>query len=102
MYQSALKGHSTATDLADYLVKKGMTFRDAHEIVGKVVSHAINENKDLSELSLKELKVFNSSIESDVFDAISLEGSVNVRNHLGGTSPKQVSLAIKAARKSIK
>jgi len=53
--------------LADYLVKKGMTFRDAHEIVGKAVSYGINENKDLSELSLKELKVFNSSIESDVF-----------------------------------
>ncbi len=102
MYHSALKGHTTATDLADYLVKKGMTFRDAHEIVGQAVSHAINQNKDLSELSLKELKVFNSSIENDVFDAISLEGSVNVRNHLGGTSPKQVSLAIKAARKSIK
>ena len=102
MYQSALKGYTTATDLADYLVKKGMTFRDAHEIVGKAVSYGINENKDLSELSLKELKVFNSSIESDVFDAISLEGSLNARNHLGGTSPKQVSLAIKAGRKSIK
>ena len=84
------------------LVKKGMTFRDAHDIVGKVVSYGINENKDLSELSLKELKVFKSSIENDVFDAISLEGSLNARNHLGGTSPKQVSLAIKAGRKSIK
>ena len=79
-----------------------MTFRDAHEIVGKAVSYGINENKDLSELSLKELKVFNSSIENDVFDAISLEGSLYARNHLGGTSPKQVSLAIKAGRKSIK
>ena len=57
MYQSALKGHTTATDLADYLVKKGVTFRDAHEIIGQAVSYAINENKDLSELSLKELKV---------------------------------------------
>ena len=102
MYNSALKGYSTATDLADYLVKKGATFRDAHEIVGKAVSYSINNNKDLSELSLEELKNFNSSIEKDVFDLISLEGSINARNHLGGTSPKQVSLAIKTHRKLFK
>ena len=102
MYNSALKGYSTATDLADYLVKKGATFRDAHEIVGKAVSYSINNNKELSELSLEELKNFNSSIEKDVFDLISLEGSINARNHLGGTSPKQVSLAIKTHRKLFK
>ena len=102
MYNSALKGYSTATDLADYLVNKGATFRDAHEIVGKAVSYSINNNKDLSELSLEELKNFNSSIEKDVFDLISLEGSINARNHLGGTSPKQVSLAIKTHRKLFK
>jgi|TARA_B100002003_G_scaffold30409_1_gene25377 argininosuccinate lyase len=102
MYNSALKGYSTATDLADYLVKKGATFRDAHEIVGKAVSYSINNNKDLGELSLEELKNFNSSIEKDVFDLISLEGSINARNHLGGTSPKQVSLAIKTHRKLFK
>ena len=102
MYNSALKGYSTATDLADYLVNKGATFRDAHEIVGKAVSYSINNNKELSELSLEELKNFNSSIEKDVFDLISLEGSINARNHLGGTSPKQVSLAIKTHRKLFK
>ena len=102
MYQSARKGFTTATDLADYLVKKGLAFRDAHDIVGKAVSYGIKENKDLSEFSLDELKKFNKLIEKDVFDIISLEGSINARDHLGGTSIKQVSLAIKAGRKSIK
>ena len=102
MYRSALKGYTTATDLADYLVKKGLAFRDAHDVVGKAVSYGLKENKDLSEFSLDELKKLNSLIEKDVFDVISLEGSINARNHLGGTSPKQVSMAIKAGRKSIK
>jgi len=102
MYHSALKGYTTATDLADYLVKKGLAFRDAHDVVGKAVSYGLKENKDLSEFSLDELKKLNSLIEKDVFDVISLEGSINARNHLGGTSPKQVSMAIKAGRKSIK
>jgi len=102
MYQSALKGYTTATDLADYLVKKGLAFRDAHEVVGKAVSYGLKENKDLSEFTIDELKNFNSLIEIDVFDVISLEGSINARNHLGGTSPKQISKAIKSGRKSIK
>ena len=102
MYQSALKGYTTATDLADYLVKKGLAFRDAHDVVGKAVSYGIKEGKDLSEFSIDELKKFNSLIEEDIFDVISLEGSVNSRNHLGGTSPNQISIAIKAGRKSIK
>ena len=102
MYQSALKGYTTATDLADYLVKKGLAFRDAHDVVGKAVSYGIKEGKDLSEFSINELKNFNSLIEEDIFDVISLEGSVNSRNHLGGTSPNQISIAIKAGRKSIK
>ena len=102
MYHSALKGYTTATDLADYLVKKGLAFRDAHNVVGKAVSYGLKENKDLSEFNIEELKSFNSLIEKDVFDVISLEGSINARNHLGGTSPKQVSMAIKAGRKSIK
>ena len=102
MYQSALKGFTTATDLADYLVKKGLAFRDAHDIVGKAVSYGIKENKDLNEFSLDELKSFNKLIEKDVFDVISLEGSINARDHLGGTSIKQVSKAIKAGRKLIK
>ncbi|MDA8905778.1 argininosuccinate lyase [Candidatus Thioglobus sp.] len=102
MYQSALKGYTTATDLADYLVKKGLAFRDAHDVVGKAVSYGIKEGKDLSEFSINELKNFNSLIEEDIFDVISLEGSINSRNHLGGTSPTQISIAIKAGRKSIK
>ena len=102
MYQSALKGFTTATDLADYLVKKGLAFRDAHDIVGKAVSYGIKENKDLNEFSLDELKSFNKLIEKEVFDVISLEGSINARDHLGGTSIKQVSKAIKAGRKLIK
>ena len=102
MYQSALKGYTTATDLADYLVKKGLAFRDAHDVVGKAVSYGIKEGKDLSEFSINELINFNSLIEEDIFDVISLEGSINSRNHLGGTSPNQISIAIKAGRKSIK
>ena len=102
MYQSALKGYTTATDLADYLVKKGLAFRDAHDVVGKAVSYGIKDGKDLSEFSIGELKKFNSLIEEDIFDVISLEGSINSRNHLGGTAPNQISIAIKAGRKSIK
>ena len=102
MLNSAIKGYTTATDLADYLVKKGLPFRDAHDVVGKAVAHGIKENKDLSEFTLDELHAFNTSIESDVFDAISLEGSVNSRNHTGGTSPKQILNAIKVGRNSIK
>lgn len=102
MYQSALKGYTTATDLADYLVKKGLAFRDAHDVVGKAVSYGIKEGKDLSEFSIGELKKFNSLIEEDIFDVISLEGSINSRNHLGGTAPNQISIAIKTGRKSIK
>ena len=102
MYQSALKGYTTATDLADYLVKKGLAFRDAHDVVGKAVSYGIKEGKDLSEFSINELKNFNSLIEEDIFDVISLEGSINSRNHLGGTSPNQILIAIKTGRKSIK
>jgi len=102
MLNSAIKGYTTATDLADYLVKKGLPFRDAHDVVGKAVAYGIKENKDLSEFTLDELHAFNTSIESDVFDAISLKGSVNSRNHTGSTSPKQILNAIKVGRNSIK
>jgi len=102
MLHSAIKGYTTATDLADYLVKKGLPFRDAHDVVGKAVVYGINSDKDLSEFSLEELQEFNSDIDSDVFDAISLEGSISSRNHLGGTSPKQILNAIKVGRNSIK
>ncbi|CAB9539295.1 Argininosuccinate lyase (EC [Bathymodiolus brooksi thiotrophic gill symbiont] len=102
MYNAAKKGYTTATDLADYLVKKGLPFRDAHEVVGKSVAYGIQKQKDLSELSLEELQTFDASIENDVFDILSLEGSLCARNHLGGTAPNQVKQAIKMAQKTLK
>jgi argininosuccinate lyase len=98
MREAALRGFSTATDLADYLVKKGVAFRDAHEIVGKAVALGVAEEKDLSELTLEQLQQFSDLIEADVFDkALTLEASVNARDHIGGTSPKQVEAAITRA-----
>ncbi len=98
MREAALRGYSTATDLADYLVRKGMPFRDAHEVVGKSVAYAISQQKDLSELSLEELQQFSGTIAADVFDVLTLEGSVNARNHTGGTAPAQVRAAAQRAR----
>ncbi len=98
---AARDGYATATDLADYLVKKGLPFRDAHEAVGNAVAFAIEQNKDLSELSLKELRRFDERIDDDVFDVLTLDGSVAARDHFGGTAPKQVRKQIKAARKII-
>ena len=98
MREAALRGFSTATDLADYLVKKGVAFRDAHEIVGKAVALGVAESKDLSELTLEQLQQFSALITNDVYDqALTLEASVNARNHLGGTAPRQVKLAIERA-----
>jgi argininosuccinate lyase len=98
MREAAFKGFSTATDLADYLVKKGMAFRDAHHVVGAAVAHASAQGCDLSELSLDTLKRFSPTIEADVFEVITLDGSVAARNHVGGTAPKQVRAAIARAR----
>ena len=95
MREAALRGFSTATDLADYLVRKGMPFRDAHEVVGKSVAYGIEQNKDLGEMSLEELVQFSDTIEQDVFDVLSLEGSVAARDHVGGTAPNQVRAAVK-------
>ncbi len=102
MFESTKKGYTTATDLADYLVKKGLPFRDAHEVVGKSVAYGIKQQQDLSELSLKELQKFDVRIENDVFDILSLEGSLCARNHFGGTAPNQVKQAVKAARNTLK
>ena len=93
MRDAALKGFSTATDLADYLVVNGMPFRDAHEVVGKAVAYGIETSKDLSEMRLDELQKFSDTIKDDVFDVLTLEGSVNARNHIGGTAPAQVKVA---------
>ena len=98
MRAAAMAGFSTATDLADYLVRKGIAFRDAHEIVGNAVALGLDRGKDLSELSLSDLQQFCSDITEDVFDVLTLEGSVSARNHLGGTAPTQVVSAAKAAR----
>ncbi|NOX09829.1 MAG: argininosuccinate lyase [Gammaproteobacteria bacterium] len=101
MREAARLGFATATDLADYLVRKGIPFRDAHEIVGKSVRYGIDQGKDLAEMSLSELQRFSPSIEDDVFQILSLEGSVSARNHLGGTAPEQVRIAIKRARSEL-
>ena len=102
MYEAARRGFSTATDLADYLVRKGIPFRDSHEIVGKSVAYGIAENKDLSEMTLAELQQFSDQITDDVFDVLTLEGSVAARNHIGGTAPDQVRAAADRALQLIK
>ncbi|MDF3014290.1 MAG: argininosuccinate lyase [Cellvibrio sp.] len=101
MYEAAKRGFSTATDLADYLVRRGVPFRDAHEIVGKSVAYGVQTGKDLSEMSLAELQQFSSVIEQDVFAVLTLEGSVAARNHIGGTGPAQVKAAVGRAKASI-
>ena len=101
MYNSAKRGFATATDLADYLVRKGMAFRDAHEVVGLAVRLGINSQRDLSELSLMELQEFSALITDDVFDYLTLEGSVAARKHIGGTAPDTVKSAIQTARLSM-
>jgi len=101
MREAALRGFATATDLADYLVKKGTAFRDAHEIVGKAVAYGVQTNQDLSVMTLAELQQFSDTIADDVFAVLTLEGSVNARNHIGGTAPNQVLAAVQRARQRI-
>lgn len=101
MYEAAKRGFSTATDLADYLVRRGVPFRDAHEIVGKSVGYGVQTGKDLSEMSLTELQQFSTVIEQDVFAVLTLEGSVAARNHIGGTAPIQVKAAVERAKLSL-
>ncbi len=98
MRNAALQGYATATDLADYLVKKGLPFRDAHEAVAKAVKSCEQRSCDLADLSLTELREFSQLIEDDIFSILTLEGSVAARNHPGGTAPAQVVDAIKHAR----
>ena len=101
MRDAAARGFSTATDLADYLVRKGTPFRDAHEVVGKSVRYCIDQGRRLDELSLEELREFSAVIEADVFEVLTLEGSVASRNHIGGTAPEQVRAAVAHARRLI-
>lgn len=98
MRQAAAKGFSTATDVADYLVRKGMPFRDAHEVVGKSVAYCIAEKKDLPELSMDEWKAFSDKIGADIYDAITLEASVNARRATGGTALERVKAEIERAK----
>jgi len=94
MTEAARQGFATATDLADYLVRKGVPFRDAHEIVGRAVLHGVNNGRDLSGMTLQELRGFSTAIEEDVFQFLTPDGSVAARNHTGGTAPQQVREAI--------
>ncbi|MEO9135106.1 MAG: argininosuccinate lyase [Casimicrobiaceae bacterium] len=101
MREAASEGHATATDLADYLVRKGVTFRDAHEAVAQAVREAERQQCDLSQLPLAELRRFSPLIEKDVADVLTLEGSVASRDHIGGTAPRQVRAAIAAAQREL-
>ena len=99
--EAARRGFSTATDLADYLVRKGVAFREAHEIVGRAVRHGIETGQDLSEMDIERLRTFNPVIEPDVFDVLTLEGSVEARSHVGGTAPARVREAVKEAKRRL-
>jgi argininosuccinate lyase len=101
MSAAARQGFSTATDLADYLVRKGIAFRDAHEIVGRAVLYGVNNARDLSEMTLQELQTFSTKIEEDIFQVLSLEGSIAARNHPGGTAPQQVRSAIAVVKQRL-
>ena len=101
MRKAATEGFATATDLADYLVKKGMPFRDAHEVVALAVRHAVDKGCDLSDLSLAELQKFSPQIAEDVYQVLTLKGSLASRDHIGGTAPAQVKQAIARARKNL-
>lgn len=101
MELAALKGFTTATDLADYLVRKGVAFRDAHEIVGRTVQYAITHQLTLPEMSLETLQTMSKEIDSDIFGILTLKGSVESRNHFGATAPHQVLEQVEAAKKQI-
>lgn len=98
MLRAASTGYATATDLADYLVRKGLAFRDAHAIVGRLVATGINEHKDLAELRLEQLQAESDLIQEDVYQFLNIHGSVASRSHPGGTAPDTVSDAINRAR----
>ena len=101
MREAARRGYATATDLADYLVRKGVAFRDAHEVVGRAVRHGISTGRDLGEMELTELQQFSDAIGADVFEVLTLEGSVAARDHIGGTAPARVRTAAAEARQRL-
>ena len=98
MRAAAFQGYATATDLADYLVKKGLPFRDAHEAVAHAVRACVDRGCDLADLSLDDLRQFSNLVADDVFEVLTLEGSVAARDHVGGTAPNQVRAAIARVR----
>ncbi len=102
LLRAAVMGYSTATDLADYLVRKGVPFRDAHEIVSKAVKLAIITDRDLSQIDLDEFKKLSAAIGKDVYAVLTVEGSLKARNHLGGTAPAQVRAAVGRARRRLR
>ncbi len=101
MLTAAARGYSTATDLADYLVAKKVPFRDAHEAVGKAVGFALQKDLELAQIKLADFQQFSSAIGEDVYEVLTLEGSVNARNHVGGTAPQQVTQSATAALKML-
>ncbi|MGH8802919.1 MAG: hypothetical protein ACREX6_11570, partial [Casimicrobiaceae bacterium] len=101
MRDAAHEGFATATDLADYLVRKGMPFRDAHAVVARAVREAETRGCGLEALELDVLRAFSPLVDDDAFEVLSLEGSVASRDHPGGTAPRQVRLAIAAARREL-
>ena len=100
MRDALRQGYATATDLADYLARRGLPFRDAHAVVGLAVRHAEELGVDLSELSLADLRQFSALVDEDVFKALTVDGSLAARNHIGGTAPEQVRAAIARARRT--
>ncbi len=101
MRRAASEGFATATDLADYLVKKGLPFREAHEAVARAVRFAAEQGKDLADVALADLQRFSPLIAEDVYAVLTLEGSLNARDHPGGTAPSQVRAAIARARREL-
>jgi argininosuccinate lyase len=100
-HEAATHGYLNATELADYLVGKGMPFREAHETVGKIVMRAIEQHVELDELSLDELKSFSPLFEDDVTDALSLEKTLAAKSQIGGTAPERVAAELSMARKRL-
>ena len=99
--EAAISGFATATDLADYLVRAGLPFRDAHEVVGRAVAHAVTAERDLAELSLQTLQGFSDRIGEDVYAVLTVEGSVAARDHFGATAPSQVRAAVVRGRERL-
>ncbi|MDP3260224.1 MAG: argininosuccinate lyase, partial [Thermodesulfovibrionales bacterium] len=102
MREAAGRAYSTATDIAEYLVKKGVPFRQAHEITGKIVRYCIKNKKQLEEISVTEFRNFSNIISKDICSRLSAEDSVNAKNSRGGTSPSEVRKQIKSLKRLIK